>query len=216
LFTGIIEEKGIISRVLLAGSSQQLWIRAEKIFNDLKLGDSVAVNGVCLTVAALKGNQWMADVMPESLRRSSLYDLQAGDFVNLERAMRADGRFGGHLVSGHIDGVGKVTAIKREDNAVLFEIWADQKIRQYMIEKGSIAVDGISLTICFVSQQVFGISVIPHTLKETVLGDKKVGDTVNLENDQIGKYVKQFVEGISSKTETASSLTMAMLNEAGF
>ncbi|MGD9474523.1 MAG: riboflavin synthase [Eubacteriaceae bacterium] len=214
MFTGIIEEKGIVSRVLPAGSSQELWIRGEKIFDDLKLGDSVAVNGVCLTVAAIKRDQWMADVMPESLRRSSLYKLQAGDFVNLERAMKADGRFGGHLVSGHIDGVGKITDIKREDNAVIFDICADQKIVSYMIEKGSIAIDGISLTISFVSDQAFGFSVIPHTLKETVLGDKKVGDSVNLENDQIGKYVKKFVDGISKKA--TSSLTMEFLKQAGF
>lgn len=216
MFTGIIEEKGLVKELKLSAQSARIWLTGKIIFEDLKLGDSVAVNGLCLTVAERKGDLWMADVMPETLKRSNLGSLKAGDYVNLERAMKADGRFGGHMVSGHIDGVGKITAIRKNENAVIFEISADQKLTDYMIEKGSISIDGISLTIIFVNVLSFGVSVIPHTLKETVLGDKKAGDLVNLENDLIGKYIKKFMSGLEVKSLPESRLTMDFLAKSGF
>lgn len=218
MFTGIIEETGIIKKVNAASHSSSIWIKAGKIMKDLKLGDSVAVNGVCLTVAKIENKQWQADVMPETMKRSNLGLLRSGDTVNLERAMKADGRFGGHLVSGHIDGIGKIVKIKKEENAVIFEIETAQKLLNYMIEKGSIAIDGISLTITFLDQDSFGISVIPHTLKETVLGLKNIGDTVNLENDLIGKYIEKFIrkEAVNKEDKPQSRLTMEFLEQSGF
>ena len=182
------------------------------IFEDLKLGDSVAVNGVCLTVTTINKNTFTADVMFETLNRSSLGSLNIGSNVNLERAMSANGRFGGHIVSGHIDGTGKIINKKVVDNAVLYYVSADKKILNYIIEKGSIAIDGISVTIVDITNSYFSVSIIPHTLSNTILIQKNIGDIVNLENDCIGKYVKRFM----SIEEKSSNITEEFLMKNGF
>ena len=192
MFTGIVEEMGKIVRVEKGAKSSRLTVSGDKIFSDLKLGDSVATNGVCLTVTSFSKGIFTADVMNETLKRSNLGELRQGSMVNLERAMIANGRFGGHIVSGHIDGTGVITKIEQDDIAVWYTIRADRKIMKYIIEKGSVAIDGISLTIAKVTDNDFSVSLIPHTAKETVLGYKKTGDTVNLENDVVGKYIEHF------------------------
>jgi len=199
MFTGIIETVGVVAKC----DASSLFIKADKILDGTHIGDSIAVNGVCLTVTRLTEGGFYADVMPETFSRSNLGELTAGSCVNLERAMAADGRFGGHIVSGHIDGRGKITKIKNDGNAVRFWIAADEKILRLIVEKGSIAVDGISLTVVSVSDSDFSISIIPHTLGETTLGTKRVGDTVNLENDIIGKYVERLLGKSTSENQTA-------------
>ena len=192
MFTGIIEEKGKIREVKLSGVSGTIKIAASKVLEGTKLGDSIAVNGVCLTVTQMDDAGFSADVMAETLRRSSLGSLSKGDYVNLERAMAADGRFGGHIVSGHIDGMGTISKVKNEGNATWIYISTSKNILDLIVEKGSIAIDGISLTVAKVSDVDFAVSVIPHTASETTLLDKKIDDCVNLENDIIGKYVQKF------------------------
>ena len=195
MFTGIIEEIGIVKKISLAGKSGSLEISANKVLQGSKVGDSIAVNGVCLTVTHMTENSFSADVMAETVRRTSLASLSVGSGVNLERAMSADGRFGGHIVSGHIDGIGKITKIHKEENAVWVHISASSEILALIVEKGSIAIDGISLTVASVNESEFSVSVIPHTAKETTLLSKKTGDIVNLENDIIGKYVQKLLGG---------------------
>jgi riboflavin synthase len=192
MFTGIIEEIGIIKNIKKGANSATLIISCSKIFYDLKLGDSVSTNGVCLTVTKINNSSFSADVMNETLSKSSLGNLKIGSRVNLERAIPANGRFGGHIVSGHIDGTGKIILIKKDDIAVWYTIKTNSKIMQYIIEKGSIAIDGISLTIAQITHDSFSVSVIPHTTKETTLSEKNIGCLVNLENDIIGKYVQKF------------------------
>jgi riboflavin synthase len=220
MFTGIIEEVGKITAVIKGQRSSQLWVSGVVIMDDLKLGDSVAVNGVCLTVSQLRGNKWMADVMSETLNRSNLGDLKGGSVVNLERAMPAIGRFGGHIVSGHIDGTGHIVQISKDDNAVIFEIGAPPKILRYIIEKGSIAIDGISLTVIEMTTASFKVSIIPHTVKQTILGIKKPGDPVNLENDLVGKYIEKMLLNPAPKIdhnhEKSGGLTIDFLTEVGF
>ncbi len=199
MFTGIVEETGVVAKC----NASSLFIKANKILSGTQLGDSIAVNGVCLTVTNLTKDGFYADVMPETFSRSNLGELTAGSQVNLERAMAADGRFGGHIVSGHIDGTGKITKIQNDGNAVRFWIAADIKILRLIVEKGSITVDGISLTVVSVDDSNFSISIIPHTLAETILGTKRVGDTVNLENDIIGKYVERLLGKSISENQTA-------------
>ena len=193
MFTGIIEELGTVERVTRGRVSAVLAIRAEAILSDLKIGDSVAVNGVCLTATSLTGHGFTADVMHETLDRSSLAGLGPGSPVNLERAMAADGRFGGHIVAGHVDGVGTIAAIEQDDNAIWFTITAPEQVLRYVVENGSIAIDGISLTVARVEPDRFAVSVIPHTAAVTLLGRRRVGDRVNLESDIIGKYVERLL-----------------------
>ena len=180
MFTGIIEELGTVKAVEKHAASAILHIGCSKILSDIHLGDSIAVNGVCLTVTAFNGKGFSADVMHETLNRSSLGKLSPGSRVNLERAMEAGGRFGGHIVSGHIDGTGTVSKIQRDDNAVWYTITCDDRLLKYIIEKGSIAIDGISLTVARLDSRSFSVSIIPHTLSETILADKKPGYIVNL------------------------------------
>ena len=215
MFTGIIEEIGTISAVRRNPLEAKLTIFAEKIFSDLKIGASVAVNGVCLTASEISGNTFTADVMNETFHRSSLSELKSGSHVNLERAMAADGRFGGHIVAGHVDGTGIITNIKKDDNAVWYTISADSSIMKYIIEKGSVAVDGISLTVAEVLKDSFSVSVIPHTAKETILSQKKLGDTVNLENDLVGKYVEKLLN-FNHDEKPKSRITREFLANAGF
>ena len=200
MFTGIVEEIGEIKNIQHGAKSAKLTIKGDVVFQDAKLGDSIAVNGVCLTVTGISGKTFTADVMAESMRRTALGGLHAGSRVNLERAMSANGRFGGHIVSGHIDGTGTVQELKREDNAVWVTIKTEPHILKYIIEKGSIAIDGISLTVAYVDDSVFKVSIIPHTAKETTLLDKIPGDMVNLENDVIGKYIDKLLNFSSGTT----------------
>lgn len=201
MFTGIIEEIGEIAAIKRGAKSCELLIKGDAIFSDLKIGDSVAVNGVCLTAAAINVKTFTADVMAETMRRSGLGTLQKGSKVNLERAMSANGRFGGHIVSGHIDGMGFVQSLAREDNAVWVTITADESIMRYIVEKGSVAIDGISLTVARVFKDAFSVSIIPHTGSETTLLTRRAGDRVNLECDIIGKYVEKLVGKSSTITE---------------
>ncbi|MST73937.1 riboflavin synthase [Roseburia sp. MUC/MUC-530-WT-4D] len=211
MFTGIVEETGTVARIQRTGQSVRIVITAEKILEDIKPGDSIAVNGICLTAAAISGKTFTADVMHETLRRTSLADTKPGCLVNLERAMPADGRFGGHIVSGHIDGTGKILGIKKDSNAIWYTIGTKAEILDCIVEKGSIAVDGISLTVAAVNKNSFQVSVIPHTMANTILAVRKVQDIVNLENDCIGKYVKKYI------TQTShSGITKEMLLQNGF
>ena len=193
MFTGIIEEIGTVNSVVTGASSGSLSISAGTVLEGTKLGDSIAVNGVCLTVTGISSGRFTADVMPETLRRSNLGALKTGDRVNLERAMSAGGRFGGHIVSGHIDGTGVISGMKREQNAVWVTVKADSPILALIVEKGSIAIDGISLTVAGLNSNSFSVSVIPHTGMQTTLLTKRAGDNVNLENDIIGKYVQRMM-----------------------
>lgn len=193
MFTGIVEELGSVRRLVLQGSSGKITVRARKVLEGTKIGDSIAVNGVCLTVVSLQPDGFTADVMAETCRRSSLGRVKPGDPVNLERAMAADGRFGGHIVSGHIDGTGEISAFKREENAVWVTIRTNPGIMRLIVEKGSVCIDGISLTVAKAGEQEFQVSIIPHTGAETTLLRKKVGDLVNLENDLVGKYVERLL-----------------------
>lgn len=191
MFTGIVEECGTVLDVLKNGVSGSVQIQASTVLEGTKTGDSIAVNGVCLTVTKLTKSSFTADVMAETFRRTNLGNLGKNSRVNLERAMAADGRFGGHIVSGHIDGTGVISRIKEEGNAVWIYISAPQSILNLIVEKGSVAVDGISLTVAAVSDKEFAVSVIPHTRENTALSGKKTGAVVNLENDIIGKYVQK-------------------------
>ena len=220
MFTGIVEELGVIQRIAGTGNSGVISVRAEKVLEGTKVGDSIAVNGICLTVTALTPEGFTADVMPESVRRSSLSRAKTGDRVNLERAMAANGRFGGHIVSGHIDGTGIVTARRRDENAVWVTIRTGPEILKYIVEKGSICIDGISLTVAAVTAEDFSVSVIPHTGEETTLLDRSVGDMVNLETDIIGKYVERLLNPGKGEPSDGDNrpggLSMKMLREYGF
>lgn len=195
MFTGIIEEIGRVASVRQGAKSAVLTIEAKHILEDVHLGDSIAVCGVCLTVTSFQKTQFTADVMHETLTRSILGRLQSGSRVNLERAMAANGRFGGHIVSGHIDGTGVITSISKDDNAIWYTIRTESSLLRYIVEKGSITIDGISLTVARVSASDFAVSVIPHTAQMTTLSDRRVGHRVNLETDCIGKYVEKLLGG---------------------
>lgn len=222
MFTGIIEEVGTICSIAKGSRSAVLTVEASKVLEGSRVGDSIAVNGVCLTVTTMTALRFTADVMAETLRRSSLGNLFRGSKVNLERAMAAGGRFGGHIVSGHIDGTGTVLSLTPEDNAVWVRIQAGQSVLKYIVEKGSIAIDGISLTVADVTESDFAVSVIPHTGAETTLLSKAEGDIVNLENDVIGKYVDKLLHFRVEESETEkkvtkrSGITMDFLADNGF
>ena len=208
MFTGIIEEKGIISKIMKTDSQAVLTIKASKIMNDIHKGDSIAVNGICLTVTAFSKNEFQADVMHETLNRTSLKMLKPGSSVNLERAMAAGGRFGGHIVSGHADGTGIIREIRQDDNAVWFTISTSSKLLRYIVEKGSITIDGISLTVAAVTTDGFSVSTIPHTNAVTTLGERKAGDLVNLETDIIGKYVERLLQPMKAQPEWKAGTEM--------
>lgn len=214
MFTGIVEECGTVLGVLKNGVSGSLQIQASTVLEGTKTGDSIAVNGVCLTVTKLTKSSFTADVMAETFRRTNLGNLGKNSRVNLERAMAANGRFGGHIVSGHIDGTGIISRIKEEGNAVWIYISAPQSILNLIVEKGSVAVDGISLTVAAVSDKEFAVSVIPHTRENTALSGKKTGAVVNLENDIIGKYVQKLTgtAQINESSETQSERDKKILD----
>lgn len=215
MFTGIVEEMGAVRAIRRGAHSSVLSIGASLILSDLKLGDSVAVNGVCLTATGKDAGGFTADVMHETLNRSALGVLAPGSPVNLERAMAAGGRFGGHIVSGHIDGTGTITATRQDDNAVWYTVKAAPELLRYVVEKGSITIDGISLTVARAERDRFSVSLIPHTASVTVLGRKGPGDVVNLETDIIGKYVERLLAP-REEVESGAGITLEFLTENGF
>ncbi|MBD8003752.1 riboflavin synthase [Bacillus norwichensis] len=213
MFTGIIEEIGKVLRVDRKEKSFTIHIQAQHILEDVQLGDSLAVNGVCLTVTEFSHSSFQADVMPETFHATSLRMLSPGSMVNLERAMAANGRFGGHFVSGHVDGTGTLLSKKRVENALYMVIQIPEKFKVFVMEKGSIAIDGTSLTIFDVGEGEITISLVPHTQAETVLADKNIGDPVNIEFDMLGKYIYHMFE---SRKEVKAEVTMDKLIENGF
>ena len=232
MFTGIVEEIGTVAQIQKGRHSAVLTIHAERILEDMKIGDSISVNGVCLTVTSFhldqadyagqrhsgvsgKSGDFTADVMHETLSRSALSQLRSGSHVNLERAMRAEGRFGGHMVAGHVDGVGRIVEIKGDDTAVWYTIQTDPIILRYIIEKGSVTIDGISLTVARLLNDRFSISAIPHTVQATNLKERKLGDQVNLENDMIGKYVEKLLHPAVS-LPAQSNITTELLIRYGY
>ena len=215
MFTGIVAEIGKIQNVKKNVKSSVITIEGNKIFEDINIGDSISVNGVCLTVTTFSNNTFTADVMNETISRSSLGQLQNGSSVNLERAISANGRFGGHIVSGHIDGIGKIIKIEKDDNSIWYTIAVKDNLMKYIVEKGSIAIDGISLTIAKVAVNDFSISIIPHTVQETILSHRSVGDIVNIENDVIGKYVEKLIT-CEKNQKVKSNITMDFLIKNGF
>ena len=201
MFTGIIEEIGKVKAIVRHANSIKLTIAVKKILEDMHIGDSICTNGVCLTVTTFDDGSYTADVMPETMNRTNFKDLRINDLVNCERAMPANGRFGGHIVSGHIDGTGVISKMSRDDKAIRIKIETRPEILNYIVEKGSITIDGISLTVTEVSSWDFGVSIIEHTQDATTLTKKKVGETVNLENDIVGKYIEKFVGSFSAKRD---------------
>ncbi|MGI6120023.1 MAG: riboflavin synthase [Desulfosporosinus sp.] len=216
MFTGIIEELGLVRSVRLLPESGQLTIEGNKVLNGTQIGDSIAVNGVCLTVIHQSEREFTVDVMAETLAKTNLADLKNGSRVNLERALQLQTRLGGHLVSGHVDGVGNIRSIAPWGIAQVYEISAPSSLLSYILPKGSIAIDGISLTVIKVESNLFTVSLIPHTFEQTTLGFKKIGASVNIETDLIGKYVARFM-GINTTTKkTKQDLSLGFLAEHGY
>ena len=198
MFTGIVEERGTVASVEPLTNAERIAIRGSVALESVRPGDSIAVNGVCLTVVEIGPDIFTADVMAETLKRSSLGNAGVGSEVNLERAARLDSRLGGHLVQGHVDGTGQVLVIEPDPHWTLMRISLPSGLGRYVVEKGSITVDGVSLTVVSVDDEGFSVSLIPTTLSETTLGSRRVGDTVNLEVDAIAKYVERLMQGRSS------------------
>ncbi len=217
MFTGIVEEIGVVKAIAKGTHSIKLSIKSKKVLENTQLGDSIAVNGVCLTVTFLASDYFIADVMPESISMTTFTNLKVNQPVNLERAMAANGRFGGHIVAGHVDGTGRIVNMKRTDNAIVFTISAPKSIMDYVIYKGSITIDGISLTIMERTESTFSVSIIPHTLSETVLGHASIGTEVNLETDITGRYIRHFMT-LDAPTHTSKSQKSmeSLLVENGF
>ena len=217
MFTGIIEEIGTIRSIARGGKSVVLEVEAGRVLDGLAVGDSVATNGVCLTVVSFTGTAFRADVMPETMRRTNLGRLRAGSRVNLERALTPSSRLGGHIVSGHVDGTGEIVAKTRDENAVWVTVAASPEVLRYVVEKGSIAIDGISLTVAAVDDVSFKVSVIPHTREATTLTGKSVGEQVNLECDVLAKYVEKLLRPHAGGAEAKpDGLTLDFLTANGF
>ena len=217
MFTGLVEELGKVKTIEKGAKSVRITIAAKKVLEDVKLGDSIAVNGTCLTAVDFDSTYFTADVMPETVNKTVLAHLRPGDLVNLERTLRLGDRFGGHMVSGHVDSVGKIIAKDQNDIAIIVKISVTPETSRYIIKKGSIAIDGISLTVVEATDTWFSVSLIPHTAKMTTLGYKRVGDSVNLETDIIGKYVEKLLAPKSSEpTPQKSGITMDFLAQHGF
>ncbi|WP_312423349.1 riboflavin synthase [Anaerospora hongkongensis] len=216
MFTGLVEELGKVKNMVRTSRSVRLTINAIKVVSDVKIGDSIAVNGTCLTVVA-HGDDWFtADVMPETVDRTVLSRLKTGDKVNLERTLRVGDRFGGHIVSGHIDGVGTISGKNTNDIAVIVRITAEPQVMRYIVEKGSIAIDGTSLTVVAVGSDWFTVSLIPHTAGLTTVGLKAVGELVNLEADVIGKYVERLMGLSGQQPESKENMNAEFLRLHGF
>lgn len=217
MFTGIIEEIGVLQEFSLGNGFGVMEIKCSHVLEETKIGDSIATNGVCLTVKEKSSNSFTAEVMGETLAKSNLGNLKAGDKLNLERALRLSDRLGGHIVSGHIDGVGKIVSIKEECDGTWFTISAPKDVLKYIIYKGSIGIDGISLTVAYVDENVFKVSVIPHTLENTILPYKKVNSVINLECDLVGKYIEKLFGGKNINEEVEKQdITMEFLKNSGF
>jgi len=218
MFTGLVEEVGTIKEVRPAGKAVHLSIKASKVLEGVQLGDSIACNGICLTVTHFDKDSFTVDAIPETMRRTTLHELAAGSPINLERAMAMGQRFGGHIVSGHVDGVGRIVSIVEEDIAKVVRISAPSEVLRYVVEKGSITIDGISLTVMDVDSESFRVSIIPHTWMVTVLRHRRVGSTVNLECDIIGKYVERLLgPHLPGGTQAKSSrVSMDFLRDNGF
>lgn len=214
MFSGLVEETGRVVRLERHGEAFVLAVQADRTLDGIRPGDSIAVDGVCLTVSSLTGRGFTADIMPETARVTTLGRLRPGNPVNLERALRLGDRLGGHLVTGHVDGVGEIRRKRAVDNAFLLEITAPPAVARYLIPKGSVAVDGISLTIISHTEDSFQVSIIPHTAAATTLGMKKTGDAVNLEADLLGKYVERLLHARFGAPQ--AGLTTAFLQENGF
>lgn len=216
MFTGLVEELGYVQAMVRGSKSVRLTVSAAKVLSDVKIGDSIAVNGTCLTVVSFSSTSFTADVMPETVDRTALAGLKNGDRVNLERTLAVGDRLGGHIVTGHIDGIGVIKEKRRDDNAVILGIEAPAAVMKYIVRKGSIAIDGISLTVVDHTPTAFTVSLIPHTAAVTTLGFKKAGDQVNLETDIIGKYVEKMLRGESGKDVEPSGITGDFLAKHGF
>lgn len=216
MFTGLIEEVGRVRSVSQTGASAVLWIDASVVLVGSRIGDSIDVNGVCLTITEMDAHGFRADVMPETMRRSNLGDQRSGSAVNLERAMAADGRFGGHIVSGHIDCVARVVSIERQDNARVYTLEAQQSALRYIVEKGSVALNGISLTVVDADVGSFRVSVIPHSMDNTDIKDWMVGSPVNLECDIVAKYVERLTAFDWGAMDSDGGITLTFLAENGF
>ncbi|MEL7634938.1 MULTISPECIES: riboflavin synthase [Sporomusa] len=215
MFTGLVEELGKVKNIARGAKSVRLTVSGHKVLEDVKLGDSIAVNGTCLTVVDFSRDWFTADVMPETVDRTALAGLKPGDTVNLERTLRVGDRLGGHIVSGHIDGVGTILAKEQNDNAVIVRIGAGPEVMRYIIQKGSIAIDGTSLTVVDFGPDWFTVSLIPHTATMTTVGLKAAGQPVNLEADIIGKYVEKLL-GFSQAAQPAEKITLGFLEQHGF
>ncbi|WP_088014178.1 riboflavin synthase [Gottfriedia acidiceleris] len=214
MFTGIVEEIGTVKNIVKKGKTLLLTINASLILEDVHLGDSISVNGVCLTVTDFTKNDFSVDVMPETFQASNLSTLVSSQKVNLERAMAANGRFGGHIVSGHIDGTGNIVSVKAMENAVIYKINIPSQFAKYCLQKGSITIDGTSLTLFEVETDIVTISLIPHTRSNTILGSKNVGDVVNIEFDLLGKYVEKMLG--MNETKKSSTITTSFLSQNGY
>ncbi len=214
MFTGIIEGLGAVTGIQPSGQGLRLTVEADFVLENTKIGDSISVSGACLTVVHIDGKCFSVDVSPETVSKATFGRVKTGERVNIERALRLSDRLDGHLVSGHIDGMGALKNRKTESNAIIVAIEAPESLTQYMINKGSVAVDGISLTINECSRAYFEVSIIPHTAKLTTIGLKKTGDPVNIETDMIGKYVERFMTG--KKETEKSGIDMQFLAKTGF
>ncbi|KYH35313.1 riboflavin synthase [Clostridium tepidiprofundi DSM 19306] len=218
MFTGLIEEIGIVKSINKGIHSAKISIHAKKVLNNLKIGDSISTNGVCLTVTQFDNCSFSIDVMPETMRKSNLKNLKIGSKVNLERALKLGDRFGGHIVSGHIDGTGIIKSFKKEDNATWISIKPPRELLRYIVYKGSITIDGISLTVAYEDDEIFNVSVIPLTGNETTLLTKKIGEEVNIECDIIGKYVEKFSTNKNKnyKEDVKNNIDVNFLKNNGF
>ncbi|MGE6629470.1 riboflavin synthase [Bacillus sp. NPDC077027] len=215
MFTGIIEEIGTVKMLSASADAMKLLVGCSRILEDVALGDSIAINGVCLTVTSFTKEQFTADVMPETVKSTSLRGLTSGSKVNLERAMSTNGRFGGHFVSGHVDGTAVMTQMKKKSNAIYYGLEMDKSLTDMLTLKGSIALDGVSLTIFDLADGKVTVSIIPHTLEGTIFPTKSIGDIVNVECDMIGKYIYRFLTK-GNKVGHPSRMTHAFLREHGF
>lgn len=215
MFTGIVEEIGTVNTITLGRKSAKIKINANKVLQDSKLGDSISTNGVCLTITEYDSMSFTVDVMAETMRKSNLESLKKGNKVNLERALALGGRLGGHIVSGHIDGVGVIKEFNKEDNAIWITIEPSPDILKYIVLQGSIAIDGVSLTVAYIDEKIFKVSIIPHTQSETTLTDKVVGNRVNLEGDMIGKYIEKFLQSKQSVNKKRN-IDLSFLEQNGF
>jgi riboflavin synthase len=220
MFTGIIEGLGTISGIRPAGKGKRLSVEADFTLDQTKIGDSIAVNGACLTVINIRAKQFEVDLSPETLATSTFDQARRGDRVNLERALRLSDRIDGHLVSGHVDGIGLIKTKEKQGNAILVTVTVPEALTRYMIHKGSVAIDGVSLTINACDTNSFKVSIIPHTADITTVGLKQRGDAVNIETDMIGKFVEQFTRGKAAqdgeKTAVSSAIDKEFLAKAGY